>query len=114
MGKKMTDQKQQSYAIIESGSKQYRVQQGDIIDVELLGIEAGEAVEFSKVLFRTDGAEMQVGTPTLSDCIVKAEIMGEIRGPKVTAFKYKRRKNYRRKIGHRQDYSRVKITQIGS
>jgi large subunit ribosomal protein L21 len=98
------------YAIIESGSKQYRVEEGDVIDVELLK-EEGETVEIKEVLFLNDGKIANVGTPYV-DCIVKGEIVGTVKGPKVIAYKYKRRKNYRRKVGHRQQYTRVKILEI--
>ncbi len=99
------------YAIIKTGGKQYRVQQGDVIEVELLKNEEGQ-VEFKEVLFFNDGSSVKIGVPVVENCLVKGELMGEIKGPKVIAFKYKRRKNYRRKVGHRQRYSRVKITEI--
>lgn len=98
------------YAIIETGGKQYRVQEGDIIDVELLGSD--QAVAFDKVLFLHDGNTPKVGLPHLPACSVHAEMIGEVKGPKVIAYKYKRRKNYRRTVGHRQRYSRIKITKI--
>ncbi len=98
------------YAIIETGGKQYRVQEGDELDVELLGQEG--SVLFDKVLFYTDGSNAKVGVPHVSACKVHAEVLGLAKGPKVIAFKYKRRKNYRRTVGHRQKYSRVKITKI--
>ncbi len=101
------------YAIIKTGGKQYRVEKGDVIDVELLGTEEG-AVEFQEVLFLNDGKTMQIGEPNIASCNVKGEVIDTIKGPKVVAFKYKRRKNYRRKVGHRQKYSRVKITEIAS
>lgn len=99
------------YAIIETGGKQYRVEKGDVIDVELLGVEKGE-VEFKNVLFINDGSATKVGKPHVNGCVVLGELMQEVRGPKVLNFKYKKRKNYRRKVGHRQNYSRVKITEI--
>lgn len=102
------------YAIIESGGKQYRVEQGDIIDVELLesNTEAGQKVEFKNVLFVNTGDATKVGNPYVSKSIVHGELLQEVKGPKVIAFKYKRRKPIRRKVGHRQRYSRVKITEI--
>lgn len=100
------------YAIIETGGKQVRVAEGDVIDVELVSVKEGNAVEFDHVLFINDGSSIQVGTPHLSNCIVQGELMDEVKGPKVINFKYKRRKNCRRKVGHRQRYSRVKITKI--
>lgn len=102
------------YAIIESGGKQYRVEKGDVIDVELLesNTEAGQKVEFKHVLFVSMGDAAKVGTPYVSKSIVHGELLQEIKGPKVIAFKYKRRKPIRRKVGHRQRYSRIKITDI--
>jgi large subunit ribosomal protein L21 len=98
------------YAIIETGGKQYRIQEGDIIDVELLG--ADQSVIFDKVLLVHDGNAPKIGLPHLPKCAVHAELISETKGPKVIAFKYKRCKTYRRKVGHRQRYSRVKITKI--
>ena len=98
------------YAIIETGGKQYRVQEGDEIDVELLN--ADKEVQFDKVLFFHDGTNPQIGLPHLPKCSVHAEIIGQIKGPKVIAYKYKQRKKYRRLVGHRQNYSKVKIKKI--
>lgn len=100
------------YAIIESGGKQYRVEQGDIIHVELLKSAANNKVEFKNVLFVHDGNKAKIGAPYVSKSSVVGELLDETRGPKVIAFKYKRRKQYRRKVGHRQNYSQVKITEI--
>lgn len=102
------------YAIIETGGKQYRVEQNDVIDVELLNSAQDGKIEFKTVLFVSQGSEMKVGSPYLAEFTVKGEVLGEVKGPKVIAFKYKRRKRYRRKVGHRQQYSRVKITEIAT
>jgi len=102
------------YAIMQSGSKQYRVEEGDIIDVELLEAKAGEPHVFKEVLFVQDASKSQVGLPFVEGCVVQGEILGEAKGPKVIAFKIKRRKNCRKKIGHRQKYARVRITAIGA
>jgi len=99
------------YAIIETGGKQYRVEKGDIIDVELLDAKEG-AIEFKHVLFLNEGSNTKIGTPYISTSSVRGELLQEVKGPKVIAFKYKRRKPVRRKVGHRQRYSRVKITDI--
>lgn len=101
------------YAIIQSGSKQYRVEEGDIIHVELLGDITGGAYVFKEVLFVQD-EKTRVGAPFVSDCFVQGEVLGEAKGPKVICFKMKRRKNCRTKIGHRQTYARVRITAIGA
>lgn len=99
------------YAIIETGSKQYQIEENSIIEVELLESENGK-FEFDKVLLLNDGKKIVVGEPFVKNCKVKAEILQEVKGPKVIAYKYKKRKNYRRKVGHRQKYSKVKITKI--
>ena len=101
------------YAIIKSGGKQYRVKEGDTINVELLHQEDGGVVEFNDILFLSDNGKPVVGKPIVDGFCVKGEIIEEIKGPKVIAFKFKRRKNYHRKIGHRQRYSHVKIIEIG-
>jgi len=101
------------YAIIETGSKQYRVQPGDTIDIELLDLAEGQdKVEFDRVLLVGDGETVKIGTPVVSGAKVVAKPMGELRGPKIDIIKYKRRKGYRLKRGHRQDLLRVQIDQI--
>ncbi len=100
------------YAIFKSGGKQFRVQTGDVLDVELIDGEKGESVEFPEVLFLNQGEKAVVGTPTVAKAAVQAEVLDQVRGPKVISYKYKKRKNYRRKVGHRQDYTRVKITGV--
>ncbi len=100
------------YAIIRSGSKQYRVKQGDLIDVELLGAEAGTVVQFEEVLLVTDGSEVEIGTPNVSRYVVRGEIQGEAKGPKIRSVKYIPSHTVKKTWGHRQHYSRVKITEI--
>jgi len=100
------------YAIIETGGKQYQVKEGDVINVELLGDDTN--IKFDKVLFFFDGQTPHVGLPHLTNCTVSAELLGEVKAPKVIAFKYKKRKNIRRIVGHRQKYSNVKITKIAA
>ena len=103
------------YAIIRSGSRQYRVRKGDVISVDLLKEEAGSAVEFREVLFigEKDGA-VKLGSPTVAGGVVKGQMVSEVKGPKVQSVKYKKRKNQYRKFGHRQRYSQVKILDIVS
>ena len=98
------------YAVIETGGKQYTVKEGDILEVELLG--SNETVTFDKVLLVHDGSALKIGKPYLQSSLVHAELLGETKGPKVIAYKYRACKNYRRTVGHRQRYSRVKITKI--
>lgn len=100
------------YAIIETGGKQFRVKTGDVIDVELLETQDGSPIEFKSVLFLQKGSSQLVGAPYVAKSVVKGEFVGEAKGPKVVSFKYKQRKGIRRKVGHRQKYSRVKITEI--
>ena len=100
------------YAIIETGGKQYRVEKGDVIDVELLDAAAGEKVEFKNVLFIHSAGNPKIGNPNIPQSAVQGELIQEVKGPKEIAFKYKRRKPFRRKVGHRQRYARVKITEI--
>ncbi|MBM3184453.1 MAG: 50S ribosomal protein L21 [Chlamydiae bacterium] len=99
------------YAIIEAQGKQYRVQEGDILDIDLVTSEE-KTLKFNKVLLFHDGKGAHVGSPHVAKCTVHAEVLGETKGPKVIAFKYKPCKNYRRTVGHRQKYSKVKITKI--
>ncbi len=100
------------YAVIKTGGKQYRVAKDDVLNVERLPGEAGAKVEFTEVLMVGEGASVKVGTPTVSGAKVTAELVEQARGPKLIAFKKRRRKNSRRKKGHRQDLSKVRITKI--
>lgn len=99
------------YAVIETGGKQYRVQPGERLLVEKLPAEAGAQVTFQPLLL-ADGANVRVGTPVVSGAQVTAEVVGEEKGEKLTIFKYRRRKGYRRKTGHRQVYTSLKIVDI--
>ena len=101
------------YAVIETGGKQYRVQEGDVITVEKLDAKAGDKVTFDKVLVLSDGKELKVGTPYL-DAGVTASVVENGKGKKVIIFKYKAKKDYRKKQGHRQPYTMVKIESLGT
>jgi len=99
------------YAIIETGGKQYRVQQGDVIFVEKLDLSPDAAVEFQVLLLgKEDG--VAVGKPFVSGAKVKAKVVAQVKGEKIIVFKYKSKKNYRRKQGHRQPYTKLEITGI--
>ncbi len=102
------------YAVIETGGKQYRVQPGDVIDVERWDEqpEADAAVEFDRVLMVSNDDDVQVGSPVVEGAVVKATSLGAVRGPKLIVFKKKRRKGYKRRNGHRQDLVRVRIEEI--
>ncbi|MBM3202066.1 MAG: 50S ribosomal protein L21 [Chlamydiae bacterium] len=100
------------YAIIRTGSKQYRVAQDTVIDVELLEGNPGDAVEFKDVLLLNKNDTVTVGAPLVKNCSVTGEIVGSVAGEKLVTLKYKQRKNTERKKGHRQKYTRVKIRSI--
>lgn len=100
------------FAVIRTGGKQYRVAQGDIIKVERLEAEAGATVTLDQVLMVGEGAEAKVGVPLVAGASVAAEVVAQDRGPKLIVFKKKRRQNYRRKNGHRQDLTVLRITGI--
>jgi large subunit ribosomal protein L21 len=100
------------YAIIRTGGKQYRVAPGDEVLIEKLQVAEGEQITFEDVLFVGEGDSAKVGEPRINGVTVKGELVAQVKGPKVFPFKYKRRQNYRRKLGHRQPYSQVKITAI--
>ena len=100
------------YAVVETGGKQYRVQEGDEITVEKLNVEAGDKVVFDKILVAGEGADIKVGKPYLEGCSVNGSVVECGKGPKVIIFKYKSKKDFRKKQGHRQPYTKVKIDSI--
>jgi len=99
------------YAVIETGGKQYRVQKGERLRIEKLEVESGTKVNFP-VLLVSDGSQVKVGSPHVAGAAVTATVNGEEKGEKLTIFKYRRRKGYRRKTGHRQQYTSVQIDDI--
>jgi len=100
------------YAIIETGGKQYKVQAGDVITVEKLGTEAGDEYTFEKVLSIVDGEATVVGKPLVEGASVSASVLGDGKAKKVVIYKYKAKKGYHRKKGHRQPFTRVKIEAV--
>ncbi len=100
------------YAIIKTGGKQYRVQQGDILKVEKLEGEEGSEICFNDVLMYSNGEEITLGAPVIDDAMVKAHIVEQGKTKKIIVFKYKRRKGYKKTKGHRQNYTAVKIDSI--
>ena len=100
------------FAVIESGGKQHRVEEGEILHLEKLAAGPGETVTFDRVLLIAQGDDIKVGTPFVDGGEVTAEVVGEGRGEKITVIKFKRRKNYHRKQGHRQSYTEVRVTGI--
>ena len=101
-----------AYAIIKTGGRQYRVAEGDTIDVDLLDVEAGKIATFSDVLMYCDSTELTQGDPLISGAKVTAEVVEQRKDKKVIAFKFKRRKGYHRTVGHRRKLTRVKIKSI--
>ena len=100
------------YAIIATGGKQYRVSEGDVIYIEKIDAQVDSTVSFDVLLLGNEG-DVKVGTPVVEGVKVEGKVVGQIRGEKIIVFKYKAKKNYRRKQGHRQPYTKVEITKIG-
>src|SRR6266699_7076564 len=101
------------YAIVETGGKQYRVKPGDTVAVERLTGEPGESLDLDRVLLVAgDGDQARVGSPGVDGAIVRAEVVEHIRGEKIIVFRYKSKVRYRRKTGHRQSLTRLRITDI--
>jgi large subunit ribosomal protein L21 len=101
-----------SYAIIRTGGKQFRVQPGQTVRIPTLPAAAGEAVTFSDVMLGSDGTAIHTGTPTLKGASVSGEVVKHGRAKKIIVFKFRRRKNYARKQGHRQGFTEVRINDI--
>ncbi|HEX2980550.1 MAG TPA: 50S ribosomal protein L21 [Anaerolineaceae bacterium] len=100
------------YAILESGGKQYRAVEGGTIEVDLLPLDAGQTLDLESVLLVVDDGKFSVGTPNVGGAHVKATVVEHTKGPKVVVFKYRPKKHYRVKTGHRQQYTRLKIDSI--
>ena len=103
-----------AYAIIQTGGKQYRVSEGDILDVEKLSVETGQSTTFTDVLMVADGDQVTLGAPFVDKASVKAEVVDQWKGEKVIAFKFRRRKGYHRTVGHRRQLTKLKITSIAT
>jgi large subunit ribosomal protein L21 len=100
------------YAVLETGSKQYRVVAGETLDIERLDVEAGQPYTFDRVLLVSNDGALSVGSPTVANATVVADVVEHLRGPKTIAFKMKRRKGYHRTVGHRQELTKVRIKEI--
>ena len=100
------------YAVVSSGGKQYKVQEGEILRVEKIPGDVGSSITFDQVLMVADGDKVNIGQPVLDDALVEGHIVEQGKGKKIIVFKYKRRKRYRRKQGHRQQFTAVQIDQI--
>jgi len=102
------------YAVIKTGGKQYRVEPGDVVTLERLDGDAGDGVKFDEVLLVDADGEMKIGTPSVNGAAVSGTIVEQGRARKVIVFKFRRRKNYKKKNGHRQYFTRVQIDQISA
>ena len=100
------------YAVIKTGGKQYRVQQGDVIYVEKLDVQEGEAVNFDVLMLGKDDAGVEIGAPVVANAKVEGKVLGQVKSAKIVVYKYKAKKNERKKQGHRQPYTKVEITAI--
>ncbi len=100
------------YAIVAAGGKQYKVSTGDKVKVERITGEVGKSIELEDVLLIADGENVRIGRPVVENAKVGAQVTGHGRGKKVIAYKYKRRKNYHRKVGHRQGYTELQISEV--
>jgi large subunit ribosomal protein L21 len=100
------------YAVLETGSKQYRVSAGDTLEIERLDVEAGKPFTFDRVLMVSNDGKLSVGAPTVANATVVADVVEHIRGDKKLTFKMKRRKGYHKSIGHRQELTVVKVKEI--
>jgi large subunit ribosomal protein L21 len=101
------------FAIVESGGKQYRAIEGRTIEVDRLPVEAGNKFDFERILLMADGDDVMIGTPLVSDILVKVTVVDHIKGPKIDRFKYRPKKRIRVRGGHRQQYTRLLVDFIG-
>ena len=101
-----------AYAVIETGGKQYRVSEGDTIEVEKLDVEEGTETTFSEILLVSGANGLQIGTPHVAGATVTADILEQAKAPKVISYKFKRRKGYHRTVGHRRRITKLKIKAI--
>jgi large subunit ribosomal protein L21 len=91
---------------------QYKVEAGQVLDIDLIEADPGDTVELGEVLLLGGGSDVRVGAPVIDGALVRAEVVGEVKGDKIVVFRYKPKKRYRRRTGHRQRYTRIKITEI--
>ena len=103
-----------AYAVFKTGGKQYRVQEGETLDVEKIDAEVGSEAKFEEVLLVNDGSNVTVGTPTVSGATVTAKVVDQGRGKKIKILKFKRRKHHMKTMGHRQDFTQIEITGIAA
>ena len=102
------------YAVFQTGGKQYRAKQGDVLKIEKLELDAGSDVAFDHVMMLGEGDDVKVGTPTLAGAVVSGKVLSQCRADKVHIVKFRRRKHFRKQQGHRQYYTEVEITAISA
>lgn len=102
------------YAVIKTGGKQYRVQAGDVIKIAQMSADVGEEISFSEVMMLAEGDNITCGAPLVQNALVKAQVMEHGRHKKIKIIKFRRRKHHMKRMGHRQDYTQVKITNISA
>lgn len=102
------------YAIVRDRGMQYRVEEGKTIAIDLLNAEPGSTIELNEVLLVGGTDDPKVGSPLVSGALVRAEVVGDIKGDKIVVFRYRNKKRYRRRTGHRQQYTQIKISEIVS
>ncbi|MHB1004172.1 MAG: 50S ribosomal protein L21 [Chloroflexota bacterium] len=100
------------YAVVETGGKQYRMEVGDVVDVELLPVEPGQSVDLDRVLMINADGAVTVGQPVVPGAVVRAKVVDNVKGEKVIIFKYKPKVRYRRRVGHRQPHTRLAVEEI--
>jgi large subunit ribosomal protein L21 len=100
------------YAVIKTGGKQYRVKEGDVLKVEQLPVDIGNVIDFSEVLMISKDDKTTIGTPLVAKGLVKAEVLSQGRHKKIKIIKFRRRKHHMKQMGHRQNYTEIKITAI--
>jgi len=100
------------YAIFKAGGQQFRAEKGRTVRVPLMTVDPGASVTFDEVLLSSDGKTVKAGTPVVKGAKVSAEVLGHVQGDKISVFRFKRRKNYRKKTGHRQKYTELMITDL--
>ena len=110
----MAETNNTKFAVIKTGGKQYKVSEGEVLTVERLDIEEGKDLDITEVLLIADGDKIEVGKPTIKDAKVKAKVVSQEKADKVVVFKYKPKKNYRKKTGHRQKLTKVQIEKISA
>ncbi len=110
----MAETRDNKFAVIKTGGKQYKVSEGEVLTVEKLDIEEGKDLDITEVLLIADGDKIEVGKPTIKDAKVKAKVVSQEKADKIVVFKYKPKKNYRKKTGHRQKITKIQIEKIGA